>query len=234
MESLSDMVKQGNTEQTVPEIEVESTKEVLPIQTVSVTDLSSWFSRYHSVFPNIRKPTVSIRGVDPNKQLIITVASDEDEENRKLVVLDDADATPVLDLKPVEMAIFRNGFRIIYDNINDIVIKGYSSRTGFISTLCFQIEDVVIPFQIVKAHKSDAAITFEIDQKRKEQIQAKLQQQLDKEALVLLYKQSKKEVKDLDTNYDAVKWLQNRQNSVRDLYHHLQIENVIIELLSQP
>ena len=64
--------------------------------------------------------------------------------------------------------------------------------------------------------------------------QTKLQQQLDKEALVLLYKQSKKEAKDLSTNYDAVKWLQNRQNLVRDLYHHLQIENVIIELLSQP
>ena len=232
MESLSDMVKQGNTEQTVPEIEVESTKEVLPIQTVSVTDLSTWFTKHHSVFSNIRKPTVSIRGVDPNKQLIITVSSDEDEENRKLVVLDDTDVTPVLDLKPVEMAIFRNGFKIVYDNINDVVIKGYSTRTGFISTLCFRIEDVVVPFQIVKAHKSDAAITFEIDQKHKEQIRVKLQQKLDKEALVLLYKQSKKEVKDLDTNYDAVKWLQNRQNSVRDLYHHLQIENVIIELIS--
>ena len=161
------------------------------------------------------------------------MASDGDEENRKLVVLNDADVTPVLDLKPVEMAIFNNGFRIIYDNIDGTVIKGYSSRTGFVSTICFQIENLIVPFQIVKTHKNDTAISYEIDQKQKEQIQVKLQHQLDKEVLILLYKQSKKDVEDLITNYDAIRWLQDRQNSVRDLYHHLQIENVVIELLSQ-
>lgn len=231
MESLSEMVKKGNTVQITPEIKVEKPKEILPVQTVSISNLSTWFSKYHSLFPNIRKPTVSIRGVDPNKQLIITVPSEENEDSRRVVVLDDVDQTPVLDLKPVDMIIFRNGFRIIYDNISDIVIRGYSSRTGFISVLCFQINDLVIPFQIVKSHKNDVAITFDIDLKKKKEIQSKLQEKVNKETLVLLYKQSNKAT-DLETNYDAVKWLQNRQNSVRDLYHHLQIENVIIELLS--
>ena len=46
------------------------------------------------------------------------------------------------------------------------------------------------------------------------------------------YKQSAKAVKDLTTIQDVVNWLIERQASVTDINHHLQIDGVLINILT--
>jgi len=51
------------------------------------------------------------------------------------------------------------------------------------------------------------------------------------EALQLLYKQSAKSVDEMTTNQSVVDWLLERQDDVTDINHHLQIDNVLIDIL---
>lgn len=202
---------------------------------IQISTLTEWFDANIENFPNIRKPTVSIQGVDPLEQLIVTVqVIDEDNteqgDKRKLVVFDDSHLVPVLDLPAMDMQVYNNnGFRIIYDFGQGIFIKSYGIRTGLISVFCNDINDKLIPYAIVKTKKSDTEV--ETPRRDVNEVSLKLIQPLDFEALQLRYKQSSK-AEDLTTNQQAIDWLIERQSSIADINHHLQIDNVIIETLA--
>lgn len=201
---------------------------------VQISSLTDWFDANVENFPNIRKPTVSIQGVDPAEQLIVTVQVIDEEateqgDKRKLVVFDDSHLIPVLDLAAMDMQVYNNGFRIIYDFGEGIFIKSYGIRTGLISVFCNDINDKLIPYAIVKTKKSDTDV--EVPRKDINEVGQKLIQPLDLEALQLRYKQSSKS-EDLTTNQQAIDWLIERQSSIADINHHLQIDNVIIETLA--
>jgi len=142
-DNLSQMVKNGVTEEPVvfsevdldvPVEESEEAHEVAQDPTIiNISYLSSWFTANVANFPNIRRPTVSITGVDPTEQLLVTIGVDgEDgsEEKRRIVVFDDAHLLPVLDRPAMDMQIYNNGFRIIYDLGDGIFVKSYGVRTG--------------------------------------------------------------------------------------------------------
>lgn len=230
-ENLSQMVKESSTEEkdvAMEEQEIVSETEEQPDDTVNIVSLSDWFDSAVERFPNIRKPTVTIQGVNPQEQLIITVAVPGSEDKRKLVIFDDAHITPVLDLPAVDMQIYNNGFRIIYD-YGGIFIKSYGIRTGIISVFCHDVDNIFVPYAITKSKKNDDNIQVIVEDPTR--VENKLTEPVDIEALNLRYKQSFK-AEGLQTNLDAVKWLIDRQSSISDINHHLQIDNVIIETLA--
>ncbi len=239
-ENLSEMVKNVGTEEPITFNEGDLSLSEAPVATapvpeivspMSITSLSSWFDSNVDKFPNIKKPTVSIQNVDAVQQLIITVlvSSEGGKENRKLIVYDDAHLQPVINLPAIDMQIYNNGFRIIYDLDNGIYIKSYGVRTGLISVFCNDIEDRLIPYAVTRIKKRDIDINI-IASKSIEDIKRRLSEQLDFEALQLRYKQSSK-TEGLTTNGEAVDWLLERQGGIEDIHHHLQIDNVIIDTL---
>jgi len=241
-ENLSQMVKNGVPEDPVIFSEADldiptETEQETPVETVDPTivpiaTLADWFDLNVPNFPNIRKPTVSITGVDPTEQLLVTIpvqTEDATTEKRRIVVFDDAHLIPVLDRHAVDMQIYNNGFRIIYDLGNGIFIKSYGVRTGLISAFCNDIDDALIPYEIVRAKKRDENIT--IVTKDPADVRHKMSEALDIEALQLRYKQSSK-AEGLESNQDAINWLLERQATIEDINHHLQIDNVIIDTLA--
>lgn len=242
MESLSEMVKkpvvfsqdsldipEERVETASPQPQVETQTEPQDPNVIKIVPLLGWFDQNVHNFPNIRKPTVSIQGVDANEQLIITVA-DPGAEKRKLMVFDDIDTLPVLDLPAYDMQILNNGFRILYDLANGTFIKSYGVRGGIISVFCLDINDKLIPYSMVKCKRKDDSLNI-ISPPDIEVVREKLQQNVDIEALTIQYKQITK-AEGLTTNQDAVDWLIERQGSIYDTNHHLQIDNVIINLIS--
>lgn len=230
-ENLSQMVKESSTEEkdvTFDEQEAVSEPQEEPNDMVNIVSLSDWFDSEVERFPNIRKPTVTIQGVNPQEQLIITIDVPGSEDKRKLVIFDDAHITPVLDLPAIDMQIYNNGFRVIYD-YGGIFIKSYGIRTGIISVFCHDVNDLFIPYAITKSKKNDDSIQVIVEDATR--VENKLTEPLDLEALNLRYKQSYK-AEGLQTNLDAVKWLIERQSTIADINHHLQIDNVIIETLA--
>lgn len=239
-ENLSDMLKSGVTEEPitfneesldVPREEVATAPEEIEVtNSIMITPLSEWFDQNVNNFRNIKRPRVTIQGVDTNQQLIMTVLTsiEDGEENRKLIVYDDAHLQPVLDLPAIDMQIYNNGFRIIYDLRNGIFVKSYGVRKGLISVFCNDIDDQLIPYAVVRSKKRD--IEIDIVSKDVNEVRVKLEAPLDFEALQLRYKQSSK-TDGFRTNKEAIDWLIERQGGIEDIHHHLQIDNVIIDTL---
>jgi len=207
----------------------EAQRNVIPI-----TTLASWFEGNTAILDNINQVKVAIRGIDGDKTLIMAVKDDDGDadadgnDKRTLRVFDNADSIPVLNLTPLSMDIYNNGFKIVYQQEN-IFIKTYGVRTGLICTLCTASAGKLIPYAVVRVKKKDDELLIpSIDPTVTDE---KLAAAADLESLQLLYKQSAKSIDDLTTNQSVVDWLIERQESVTDINHHLQIDNVLIELL---
>jgi hypothetical protein len=202
---------------------------VIPIST-----LADWFEANSGNMTNINQVKVAIRGVDANRTLIMAVKDNDGEvdadgnDKRTLRVFDNADSIPVLNLPPLAMDVYNNGFKIVYHQ-NGIFIKTYGVRTGLICTLCTEVNSKLIPYAVVRVKKKDDELT--IPSTVPTITAEKLAAAADLESLQLLYKQSAKSIEDLTTNQSVIDWLIDRQNAVTDINHHLQIDNVLIDIL---
>lgn len=222
--------------ETTPEKgpEVDVVEDTTPASTiVPITKLATWFETHSDAMDNINQVKVAIRGVDANKTLIMAVKDNDGEvdpdgnDKRTLRVFDNADVLPVLNLPPVSMDVYNNGFRIVYRQ-GDIFIKTYGVRTGLICTLCIEVGGKLIPYSIVRVKKKDEELEIPLETPTitDEQLAANA----DLEALQLLYKQSTKAIDQLSTVQSVVDWLLDRQHSVTDINHHLQLDNVLIDI----
>jgi hypothetical protein len=201
---------------------------------IGISTLADWFEANTQQLDNINQVKVAIRGVNSDKTLIMAVKDVDGEvdadgnDKRTLRVFDNADTIPVLNLTPIKMDVYNNGFQIIYQQ-GDVFIKTYGVRTGLICTLCTSVNGQLVPYAVVRVKKKDEelAIPTEIPTITTEKLAAAA----DLESLQLLYKQSAKAVETLSTNQTVIDWLLERQASVTDINHHLQIDNVLIALL---
>lgn len=240
MDNLSQMVKDGPTDDPIvfSKTNLDIPAETQPVAeesnetTIKIIVLADWFDSNVDKFHDITKPQISVAKVDLYKQLVITTleAMEDGEEEKKFVVYDNAHEMPVLNLPAFDMQIYNNNdFRILYDLGNGIFIKSYRVRNGLVSVFCNDINDQLVPYGIVRTKKRDTEI--EIIKRNPEEVITKLSEALDVEALQLRYKQSVKST-DLSINQDAIDWLIERQGSIEDINHHLQIDNVIIDTLA--
>jgi hypothetical protein len=224
-----DLPEEELSEDVATDIIEEPQADVIPIAM-----LSPWFEANSEGIDNINQVKVVIRGINSNSTLIMAVKNnegivdDDGNDERDLRVFDNADSIPVLDLPPLSMDIYNNGFKIVYQH-GDVFIKTYGVRTGLICSLCASVGAYIIPYSIIRVKKKDTElelpatppiITYE-----------KLAEPADLESLQLLYKQSAKSIDDLSTNQSVINWLIDRQRDVTDINHHLQIDNVLIDIL---
>lgn len=248
-ENLSQMVQEATPpdanlfSEADLDLPVENTVPVTPVETITIDEnpaavittstLAEWFEANTQTLGNINQVKVAIRGVDANKTLIMAVKDNDGEvdpegnDKRTLRVFENADTLPVLNLPPISMDVYNNGFRIVYQQGN-IFIKTYGVRTGLICTLCTQVDGKLIPYSVVRVKKKDSEL--EIPSETPELTAEKLASAADLEALQLLYKQSAKSIDQLSTVQSVVDWLIERQDSVTDINHHLQIDNVLIDM----
>ena len=223
------------TEAAEEETEVAAVVEETPVEAIGITTLGPWFEENSANFENINQVKVSIRGINPDSNLIIAIKDGSEEKNdagedvRNLRVFDNADVQPVLALKGIDMQVYNNGFRVICEYIDNIYIKCYSIRTGVIAVFCNNIDGVLIPYKVAKVKRSDEIV--EVSRRNAAEIEVKLPEAANLEDLQLRYKQSSKSIDELNTNKEVVQWLLSRQDEIYDINHHLQIDNVIIETL---
>jgi len=249
-ENLSEMIREGDevpqmfSEQdlSLPEVEetpvqeeaVVSEPEVVAPPTIGVISLTDWFEENCEAFDNINEVKVSIRGVDSSKTLIMAVkdnsgeVDEEGNEKRILRLFENSDIFPVLNIPGHEMEIYTKGFQINYDYNEDIFVKCYGIKMGLIVVFCHKINSQAIPYHIARLKKKDFEVEV-VSQDNSTSVQ-KLTEPINLEDLQLLYNQSTK-AEGLTTVQSAVDWLLERQVTITDINHLLQIDNVIISLL---
>jgi len=213
----------------------EEVEKVVEKNIINIVPLFEWFNVNSDKFENINEVQMSIRGVDSRKTLIMAVktnsgAKDEEgNDERVLRLFDDAHIRPVLNLPALDMQVYSNkNFKILYE-YNGIFIKCYGVRTGLIVSFCNEIDGKIIPYSVSRIRKKDTELEVPIFDK--EIVVQKLKENADVEVLQLLYKQSAKVIDQFSTNESVVDWLLSKQSEVTDISHHLQIDNVIIDML---
>ena len=229
-------------ESTIPELDAAPegdegvTEEPEPdAPAIAFVPLADWFDLNVGRFDTISPVRLQIRGVNPKETLVVTVpdASGENSEDghpkRNLEFIKNADTRPVLALDGRDMEIYSSGFKIVYDYVPGQIMKCYGSKAGMVVTFCVEVNGMHVPYAMLRAKSKDKGIDpVQMDTRG---VGDFLPQPLDKEAFILLYKQSAKIIDTLTTNEDAIKWLLGRQETITDNNHHIQIDGVIVAML---
>ena len=246
-ENLAEMVKntelENHTEPVLPSEEdlTQVVTEDIPLEVntteIQITNLFDWFKENSDSFENVHPVNVTIQDGDPTN-LILSVENIESRKNeegnimRVIQGFENADNILILNLQALAMNIFKNNnFRILFLTPDqDIFIKCYSVNNGLITVYCSLFGDMLIPYLVKRVKRQDK--TIELIPNENNNLNEKLNENADLEALQLLYKQSKKYIVQLSTNQTVVQWLLDRQKDVVDINHLLQIDNLIIDIMT--
>ena len=212
-------------------VAVEETEE----EGVNVTPLCDWFEGNSDRFDNVGPVKVDIRGVDPRRTLIIAAnikdsLLEDGSQERGLFVYNNADSYQVLDLPGLEMDIFNNGLKIIYDyNVEEnIYLKTYGIKSGLSVVFCNMVDNMLIPYNVTRFKKKDKNLPIVVNP-NVANISTRLDENVDTEKLQILYKSIEKSIENIVTVRDAVSWFLEKQKEVYDINHLLKIDNIIID-----
>lgn len=228
-------INNGLADAPVPEAEAEVSTSVV----INMELLCDWFEKNHNAFENVNHVKVSIRGIDPKETLIFSVLHPDGGNDatgnpvRKLRIWDNANSFNVPELPAIGMDILNNGFQITYDIGNDILMKCYAVKTGLNIVYYKIIDGIALPYSIEKIKRSQDH--FEAKFVTDEQIALmtnKLTMNADMEGFEIQYKQIHKHTDGMVTNKDAIEWIIGKKEQVMDVNHHLQLDNIMIWLLS--
>jgi hypothetical protein len=223
-ESVNKSIETEQTSNVAEPVIIEPRKDM-----IDITNLTDWFENNHTNFANISRVRLSLKGVDPIKTLVFTVSKDTDGE-RELEIFKDSNVHPMLNISGISMIVYKQGFGVIqyYKGEFECFIKSYIVRSGTYFTLCKNIGGVLIPYHMDKINKNttQAEIIECVNN-----IESKLNLNVNKEILSILYKQSIKFMDKITTIQDTITWFFERQKTIEDVNHHLQIDNAIISLL---
>jgi hypothetical protein len=224
------------SEEVVEEVTEEVVEEVENTD-LPLTTLGSWFQQYHGSLDNVFMIASQARNVRPGRYLIVSALDpngnflENEEIERTLHLYDNAAIQPVIDLPPANMRLYNNNtFRVVYELSDELVVKMYGIKTGIIALFSFAIDGGILPYIKVTAKKG--AESLAIPEGNIEAYREALQRPVDIETFQLLYKQSTKSDTTFTTNSDAINWLLARQDNITDINHHLEIDKVIMTLLS--
>lgn len=241
-EELLDLDKNYEEESLGQTLIVPEDKPIIetPVGSLPLIPLSTWFKNnydYLSVKKSIGYLNLKIKGYDPNECLLFAVPHPEggvDEKGHdriKLRFFDNSSKVFIPELKEntEDFRALNSGFIVIQKYNDDIVLKNYIFKTGLLMTFCCRIDNMDIPYNVIKLNKKDKSV--EIPECNRLDIINKLDTKVDKQSLQLLYKQVEKYIDEITTLKDAIIWLGEKQKEVNDLYHLSQIDNAIIEII---
>ena len=210
---------------------IESTEEK-----IDVIMLSEWIDENIDNLEKINKPKAQLQGVSMTDQLFCTVLDpngriNEDEQPvRFMALINNANIFPVLDIPGYDMDVYGNGFQIMYSYNQDIVLKCYGIKTGLIIVFCLPINNQLIPYKRLKLKKRDTHII--VPHPNRQYISENILASLDIEGLQIQYKQVQKEMDQITDKQSAITWLLGKQTNIRDINHLLQIDDILIWLIS--
>ncbi len=247
-EDLAKMIQETEIEQPEQSTELnidENSQPVaeLPDATVDVTafeinvvPFATWYESNHQNFPNIGVTGINVRRVPQNHTLVFAVdnlkgiTNDDGDLVRYLEMFKNADTFPVFDLPGHSMNVFGNGFKIIYDHGEGRYLKCYGVKTGLITFFCVSLDGNLVPYAKTKLNKKDLGL--DIIEPDSEGIVERLGAELDSEGLQIQYRQVQKVISDISTKSEAIEWLSTKSQEVTDINHLMQIDDVLMWLIS--
>jgi len=208
---------------------------------VGLIDLYSWFDKYHrqqkSFEPKIKSTNVQIVDVLTEERLVVSIIHPNGGTHpitknplRKMVTFDACNTYNVMDLLGCDMDFYSdNSCRIVHHLGEHRYSKCYCVGTGLKVMHSTMVEGRLIPFTESKTNKKKESVRVEYCEPNV--ILRSLNKPLDKEALVLMYRQYQKVIDKINTKIEAVIWLIDRSKTVMDINHQILIDRTIISII---
>jgi hypothetical protein len=220
---------------TATQVKVPKTKSKMTYEYTTIP-FPEWFAKHCGIFNDdiLRHVKLSCRGLDTRETMAFLVPHPDGglvngEPKKKLVTKENADRHFIPDIVPESMEFFTNeNFRIVALTRDNIYLTVYVQKAQTFYTYSQKIEDLLIPYTIIKVGKKVPGINVETTRLN---LVEKLTQPVNVEDLILLYPQFLKIHESIVTKMDAVKWFIERKSTIFDIHHLLQIDNIILLIL---
>ncbi len=230
-----------NTNKKEPEFKEPITNQINDKEDLGLIDLYSWFDKYHRLQktfePKIKATNVQIVDVLPQERLVVSIIHPNGGIHpvtgnplRKMVTFEGCNYYNVVDLPGYDMDFYTdNSCRIIYHLGEHKFSKCYCVGTGLKVMHSTLVESRLIPFTESKVNKKKESVCVEYCDPNI--ILQKLNKPLDKEALILMYRQFQKHINNITTKTEAIDWLIDRATTVMDINHQILIDRTIISIV---
>jgi hypothetical protein len=201
---------------------------------VMLTNFYDWFESNSGVINNVSRVKAEVSNIDSKDSIIFKIqkGSTTDESAMQLISFYNPTLRPVVNLPPVYMNVFKNDtFEVLHQYNDEIFIKSYGVKAGLILVLCANVDGKVIPYQKIKIKKDATSFNVIYHEGIVDEIRNKLQENVDLEAVQLLYKQAIKHSSQFTTKESTVDWFIKKYVDVIDINHLLKIDNVLINVI---
>ena len=241
-DNLAEMVKTLNTTPVTPTVNDDQTEKkvvdkVEEPETVSGTEIAltnfyDWYEANAESIQNVARVKAEVANIDSKDSIIFKIAKGKNGEEMELVSFYNPSTRPIVNLPPVYMKIFKNDtFEVLHQLTNEIFIKSYGVKTGLIIVYCANVDGKVVPYERIKVKKNVTSIKLAGHEGISKEIKDKLQEEVDVEAIQLLYKQAIKVKDEFTTKEKTLDWFLKKQLEVVDINHLLKIDQVLINVI---
>jgi hypothetical protein len=216
---------------------IEKTEDIIESHNIKITEadtitLTKWYEQNHNSFDKINCVHLAIRGIDSNENIIFSVLNQDETRNekgerkRELFLWKNTHLINILDLPGSGLKVCNSAIQITY-KIENAFVKCYIAKTNLLLVSCIEVENQLIPYHIMKLEKRPTKVQL-VAPPDTNIIQQKLSLPINREDLVLQYKQISKDISKINTYSDAVNWFLQRQQCLDDVLHILQIDKIIL------
>lgn len=198
---------------------------------ISLTNFYDWFEKFSGVINGVTQVKAEVSNIDSKDSIIFKIPK-KGTEKSELVSFYKPATRPILNLPPIMMNLFKNDtFEVLHAYNDSIIIKSYGVKTGLIIVFCVNVDGRVVPYKKIKVKKNVTSVKLVGDESLVQEIRSRLPEDVDSEAIQLLYKQAIKVKDAFTTKEKTVEWFLKRQQEVVDINHLLKIDNVLINVI---
>lgn len=199
---------------------------------IPITSLINWTRKYNSSIPdNIKIVKFDISGISKDEYLLLKIPLYKNgimlDDKKELIMFKNAHSIPVLDLNISEIMIYNSGIKMVHPFMNGF-IKCYIGKNYIVTSM---VADNRIPYYITKVRGSNHDIIFKENNIDIDQV---LEEDADREIIKTLYPiiSKYKNWNDMIKNRDVCNYFISLQEVIRDNYHHIKLDNIMIGILT--
>ena len=199
---------------------------------IGITNFYNWYEAYASQMSGISQIRTEVTSINTKDSMIFKIPK-PGSDIMELVSFYKPTLRPILNLPPIRLKVFKNDtFEAIHSYNENIVIKSYGVKTGLIVVYCAIVDGKIIPFEKLKIKKNVTSIKSpDYNIGVVNAIKSILQEEVDVEAIQLLYKQAIKFSDEFTTKESTIDWFLKKQQEVVDINHLIKIDNVLIHVI---
>lgn len=207
------------------------TKPLINSTEIGITNFYDWYETFSTDLYGIAQVKAEVSNINSKDSIIFKIPK-VGSDMMELISFYKPSTRPILNLPPVRLKIFKNDtFEALHIYNEQIFIKSYGVKAGLIVVYCINIDGKIIPFQKVKIKKNVTSLKVEYNETILNEIKNRLSDEVDIEAIQLLYRQAIKAKDEFTTKESTVDWFLKKQQEVVDINHLIKIDNVLIHVI---